>query len=170
MHAFVQGAGEHRVRDDDIEALEAGNASQQIPVGRTNTVLFEGVIGHRENDVPIRSRRRFGYQPRSQHVLVVATLRRAALEVAKRGDQESCLPHEPLGAAVVRSPRLEHTQGATLEVIDAVLTPPELVVQTKNLGDETGPQLERRLRALLVREATGHAKEYFSLSRREHRA
>lgn len=103
-------------------------------------------------------------------MLVVTTLRGAALEVAKCRHEESRLPHQPLGAAVVRSARFEHTQSAPLEVIDAVLPPLELVVETKNLGDETWTQLEWWHCALFMCDSTRSSQKHFSLSRREHRA
>jgi hypothetical protein len=103
-------------------------------------------------------------------VFVVAALRGAALEVAKGSDEESRLPDEPLGTAVVRGSRLEHTERAALEIVNAVLTPLELVVQTKDFGDETGPELKGWLGALFLRDATCDSEKHFSLSRCEYGA
>ena len=103
-------------------------------------------------------------------MFVIAALRRAALEVAKSSDEESRLPDEPLGTAVVRGARLEHTERAPLEIVNAVLTPLELVVQTKDFGNETGPELEGWLGALLLRDTTCDSEKHFSLSRCEYSA
>ncbi|HEY6616597.1 MAG TPA: hypothetical protein VIZ32_18825, partial [Vicinamibacterales bacterium] len=103
-------------------------------------------------------------------MFVVAALRRAALEVAKGSDEESRLPDEPLGTAVVRGSRLEDTERAPLEIVNAVLTPLELVVQTKDFGNETGPESEGWLGALFLRDATSDSEKHFSLSRCEHSA
>jgi hypothetical protein len=97
-------------------------------------------------------------------VLVVAAICGAAFEVAKRGNEESRLPHEPLGPAVVRRAWLEHAKRPPLEVVDAVLTPLELVVQTKDFSDEARPQMKRRLGSLLVRDSTCDSEKDLSLS------
>jgi len=162
MDAFVKGAGQHRIGDDDIERFEVRNAREQIPVRGAHAVRLERFVRHGEHGVPIRSLRWLGHEPRAQQVLIVTTLCRAALEVPECGDQETRLSYESFGSAIDGCPRLEHAEGAPLEVVHAVLTTLELVIQAKNLGDKTWPQMKWRLGALLLRDATSDAKKDLS--------
>jgi hypothetical protein len=115
--------------------------------------------------VPIRSLGWLGDEPRAQQVLIVATLCRAALEIAEGGNEKTRLAYQPFGSAVDRRARLEHTEGAALEIFYAVLTTFELVIQAKNLGDKAWPEMKRRLGALLLRGATRDAKKDLSFCR-----
>jgi hypothetical protein len=162
MDAFVKRAGQHRIGDDDIERFEVRNAREQIPVRGAHAVRLERFVRHGEHGVPIRSLRWLGDEPRAQQVLIVTTLCRAALEVPEGGNQETRLSYESFGSAIDGCPRLEHGEGAPLEVVHAVLTTLELVIQAKNLGDETWPQMKWRLGALLLRDATSDAKKDLS--------
>src|SRR5215510_9768008 len=95
---------------------------------------------------------------------------RTSLEVSKCRDQKSRLPHEPFGATVRGRPGLEHAESPALEVLDAVLTMPEIVVQAKDLSDQARPEMKRRHCALLLRRATCDAEENFSLRIGQERA
>ena len=108
MHALMKGSGQHRVGHDDVESLEAGNTSEQIPVGGSYTVGFEGVVGNGQHDVPAGPRGRLGHEACTKHVLVFAEPGRATLEVTERGYEESRLPHETLGSTIRGGTRLEH--------------------------------------------------------------
>ncbi len=132
-------------------------------------VWFEGLVGDGQHDVPAGPRGRLGHESCAKHVLVFAALGRATLEVTERGDQESRLPHETLGSTIRGGTGLEHAERPALEVVHAVLTPLQLVVQPESLRDKTRPKTKRRLCSARVRRATGHSEKDFALGRREQR-
>ena len=111
--------------------------------------------------------RRLGHEACTKHVLVFAEPGRATLEVTERGYEESRLPHETLGSTIRGGTRLEHTERPALEVVHAVLTPLQLVVQPESLRDKTRPKTKRRLCSASVRRPAGHSEKNFALGRRE---
>jgi hypothetical protein len=170
MDALVKCTGEYGVGHDHVETLEAGDARQEIPVRRVQAVGFERLIGNGQYDVSIRSAGRLLHQPRAQRVFIVAARDRTTFEVAKGGDQESGLPHEALSAPIEGRTWLEHTKGAPLEIVHAVLATLELVVQPEDLCDETRAQMKRGLGTLAPRGSTCHTKQYLSLRGSEERS
>jgi hypothetical protein len=92
----------------------------------------------------------------------------SALELSKCAGQKSRLRHQPLGAAVGGRAGLEQIERAALEVVHAVPAQPQLVVEAQDLGNEPGPDLERRRQPGLTRRATRRAKQRLALGARQH--
>ena len=103
-------------------------------------------------------------------MFVLAALGRSAFELPECRHQESRLAHETFGSAIGGRTGLEHAKRSPLEIVDAVLAPPQLVVEPENLGDETGAEMKWWLCALCTRRATRHAEKNFALGRCEHRS
>ena len=145
VDALVERAGQRGVGHDDVEALEAGHARQQIPVDRAQAVRIARAIADGEHDVtPRPARRQARARRRAACARRAARLGRQPLEMAEGADQEPCLPHEPLRAAIDRRARLERAERQALEGGDVLLVAAQRVVEAKDLRDEARPQAERR--------------------------
>ena len=101
MNLLVQGAGNYPVGDEDIEAREAGQPREQVPVGGHQSVGVERPVGNSQDDVPPGADGGGRQQLAPQSPLVDAGRCRTQLEFAERGDEKPCLPDETFGAAIV---------------------------------------------------------------------
>ncbi len=164
---LVKRAGDHVVGRDDVDALQARHARQQVPVNRRQAQWIESAIAHGDDDVPVGRRR-----GRRQHllhgaVLIDSGLGAARFEVAKRGDQKPRLAHQALGAAIVGRTRLQQPERQPLERVDALLVEAQGVVEAQHLGHEPGTQPERRFETRGARGAAGHTEKRLALGFRQ---
>jgi hypothetical protein len=125
-------------------------------------VHIERAIGDRQNDMPHGARRRGRNQLVSQLVRIHTRLAAPILERVERGDEESRLAHEALGAAIVRRAWLEQAERQPLERIHVLLVQPQRVVEPEHLGDESRAEAKGRFRAAFARSARGNTEQHFA--------
>ena len=96
FESLQPGAADYLVRRDDVNALEARQSRQQIPMRRQQPVSIGGVVAHGYHDVPPRPRARLGEELGPKQMFVGAACRfNEALKVPERADEEPRLPDKP---------------------------------------------------------------------------
>ena len=163
VNPFVEGAGHHGIGCHDIDAFEAMNPRQQIPVRRKQALAIYRVIANRQHDVPPWLQRRFIDQSTPKHVIVNPVRRLdEALEMPERVHQKTSLPHQPFGAAVLGRARFQRAKREALEGIDTLQISPKSIVKPNDLSDEACTQAKRGFVSLFDGGSARHTRQHFA--------
>ena len=145
----VKARRELGVGGDDVDAIDASRAHQQVEIGRPQPARLGDAVADRNDDARVLELDAGIDEPRAKRVLVQATcVRHAPLVGAERGRKEQGLAQHALRTPVGGRARLELAGQQAFEVADAALMAPQLVVQLEHLAEERRAQVERRQDAI----------------------
>ncbi len=137
---------EQRLGGHHVDRLQEGHPRQQIEVGRPQPQAIRRLVRDGDDDAPIERTRRPQRQ-RPDGMFVDAGHRgERAFERLERRREESRLREEASRAAIELGAPLELLRHQALEVRHRLMPSSQLVVQRKDLRDETRAQVERGFR------------------------
>jgi hypothetical protein len=167
---LVEAGRQQTLGSHDIDLTNAGHPRQQIEVCRPQTVRVRRSIRNRKNDVFVTRNGSTLEQQRSKRMLIdPPRFRRAAFELGERGREKLRLAQQALRTLVDLGDWYQLPSHETMEVIDGAEVASQLVVERKNLDDETWTNPERRRSSRGLGRPRGEAKQDLALKPGEQR-
>lgn len=149
VEALEQARREQTLGDDDVDALEGGQACKEIEIRRPQTMAVGSPIRNGDHDLSIRRRKGRLHQEAAEAVLVnEARTCEPRFVCPKRCDQKACLPKQAIGAPVHSSAGLELAHHQALEGVECAMLPMERVVEREDRANQRGSYPKRRVEAL----------------------
>ena len=164
VQPLVPARRQHPFRGDDVDAFDAGHASQQIEVRRPQAARPCRLIGDGDHDVAIR----LGSADDSSSARRACSSIRAAVgdapfERRKRRGKELRLLEQPFRASIRFAAGGELLADEAIEAVDRPAAAPQLVVEREDRGHESRPQAERRRRPLRACVVRRQPQQHFAL-------